>query len=436
MGGTTVGDDAGGGTKENVVVVPSPLTTTTTRTGERRGAAGIGGGRTIRNAASIALGPACLLGGSAAVYASASTTLSPLATLYMILLAIQYSLQPRVTKCCMHPDVDKKSAALVEETVKMTVAAGAFFVGGGEGGGGRNGVVEGLKGWTPLASLLVAGVPTSLYAVQGVLTYASYQNLDPVTFNGLSQTKMLSAAFCCYFVLGKPQSRIQIAALGLLSASAWIFQGTVTFDDLLGKLRRRSRKGGEGKGSSDDEGKVDLSDNREERRKRNADRFVKGVVPCLLTTFLSGLAGAMSQWGLQRSGAGGTGRDAYLYTMEVSFFLACCLAASAAFGRLKRRDDRKSGGGGNGNKKFFDRWTAKMFVPVVLKASGGVLMALAHKHAGSVVKGFALILGLVFATVLQSFFSDDEEGLTIEQIVGTALVMLSSWLHFAHPPTA
>jgi UDP-sugar transporter A1/2/3 len=68
--------------------------------------------------------------------------------------------------------------------------------------------------------------PLVLYALQRTLTYAAYQNLDAVTFNGLTQLKVLSSALCCYLVLGKEQSAMQVASLGLLTFSTMVFQGS------------------------------------------------------------------------------------------------------------------------------------------------------------------------------------------------------------------
>ena len=71
------------------------------------------------------------------------------------------------------------------------------------------------------------------------------------------------------------------------------------------------------------------------------------------------------------------------------------------------------------------------FIPIIVKAAGGVLTALVHKHSGSVMKGFALVLGLVFSGVFQTTL--DGKDLTLSQVVGTAIVLLSSWLHFTNP---
>jgi hypothetical protein len=46
---------------------------------------------------------------------------------------------------------------------------------------GKEIVASELHGWTLPSSLLLAGFPACLYAIQGVLTYLGYQNTDSVS---------------------------------------------------------------------------------------------------------------------------------------------------------------------------------------------------------------------------------------------------------------
>lgn len=106
------------------------------------------------------------------------------------------------------------------------------------------------------------------------------------------------------------------------------------------------------------------------------------------------------------------GRNAYLYTVEVSLYSALCLLFS------KRPNLAKD----------VREWNAGTVIAIMCKALGGLLTAFVHKYAGSVTKGFALILGLVLTGAIQAVL--DKRTLTTNQVMGTALVLLSSWLHF------
>eukprot|EP00540_Astrosyne_radiata_P023275 CAMPEP_0116839530 /NCGR_PEP_ID=MMETSP0418-20121206/9821_1 /TAXON_ID=1158023 /ORGANISM="Astrosyne radiata, Strain 13vi08-1A" /LENGTH=273 /DNA_ID=CAMNT_0004469657 /DNA_START=240 /DNA_END=1061 /DNA_ORIENTATION=- len=266
-----------------------------------------------------------------------------------------------------------------------------------------------------------------LYALQGVLQYVSHQNLDPVTFNGLTQTKTLSTALCCWIILKKPQSWVQMVALAILLGSALVFQGN---------HRRPGIAGNHNKKNVDVDADADAKTLR-----RKDDWLVMGVIPCLCAAFLSGLAGALSQKGLQLTGL--HGRDPFLYTVEVSFYSAVTLWIN-----LMRTTSTSSSStttttttGGPLTllwKKQQDIWskqrlTWNMFLlPILAKAAGGVVTALVHKYAGSVAKGFALMLGLVLSGTIQLQLSN--ESLQSHQIVGTLMIMLATWLHFTHPP--
>ena len=109
--------------------------------------------------------------------------------------------------------------------------------------------------------------------------------ISSVTFNTLNQTKTISAALWCYVLLGKPQSLVQIISLVMLLFSALLIEGSILDTSTLSAAQGLSQ-----------------------------ERLVYGVVPVLLASLLSGLAGAISQKFLQGSGA----RNSYLFSMEVS----------------------------------------------------------------------------------------------------------------------
>jgi UDP-sugar transporter A1/2/3 len=320
----------------------------------------------------------------------------------MVLLAIQYTLQPRLSKRYISPKTNKQGVALAEETVKTAIAAAIFCA-------SRSSTAtfqQEFSNWNLKSSLAVAGLPAVLYAIQGVWQYTSHQYIDPVTFNGLSQTKTLWAALCCYLILGQSQSVAQMGALVLLFVSALLFQGIFT--------------------TATTSPTSTLSKSISSRfPKPSSDWFVKGIFPCLGASICSGLAGAFSQRGLQLTG--GHGRDAYLYTMELSVFSALTLLVSLSVSRRGATTTTTSSKKNN----LLEGWTKQTWIPIIWKAAGGVLTALVHQSSGSVAKGFALMFGLVLSGVLQSFIKEEE--ILPHQLAGTLFVMLSGWVHFTNP---
>ena len=116
------------------------------------------------------------------------------------------------------------------------------------------------------------------------------------------------------------------------------------------------------------------------------------------------------------------GRDPFLYTIEVSFFSALTLLismirSSNGFSKMKWQKQRI-------------HWSKKTLIPIVVKATGGVITALVHKYAGSVSKGFALMFGLVLSNMIQLTMKKDS--LQPYQVWGTLMIMTSTWLFFTH----
>jgi UDP-sugar transporter A1/2/3 len=322
---------------------------------------------------------------------------------------------PRLSKRYIHPNTNKRSVALVEEVVKMSLGFGGWILSGYATSTTLSATMlvlqEQLQHWSPLSTLIAAGIPSALYALQGTLTYTAYQNLDAVTYNGLTQLKVFSSAFCCYVILNKRQSVLQMLSLGLLMLSSVVFQG--------------SWKDWKSKQTSDD--------GKHKSNRNNQRILLMGVLPCITATLLSGLAGAFSQKSLQTQAGGQMHRDAYFYTVEISFLSAACLVVSMVSEHWKRRKI-VAGGSVNeldncdtNNNSFFQHWTYATLLPVTTRATAGLLTALVHRHLGSVVKGFALVLGLVFSAVLQWLLEGVD--LTAGQLAGTALVLFSSYLY-------
>lgn len=226
--------------------------------------------------------------------------LSPTALVLMALLAVQFGLQPLLVKKFTPAAVNRSTVVFVQEIVKLAVSVWAYLGStlpkqrGEDWGGGRPAAV--------LRNLSVAGLPAALYCVQNLAALLAYQNLDPVAFNVLNQTKTLSAALCCYLVLGARQSGRQMLALGMLLAAALVLEKILPLSALIpgGVLRRAATDGSAAPLGSP---LAALADLRESLASGGmARRVTHGVLPILLASFLSGLAGALVQRAVQGRG--------------------------------------------------------------------------------------------------------------------------------------
>jgi len=247
--------------------------------------------------------------------------------------------------------------------------------------------------------LSVAGIPASLYCIQNLSTLVAYQNLPPLTFNVLNQTKTLSAAVFCYLLMGKVQSKIQILSLILLFTSSCIIEKLIPF--------RKSKNSEATKPTKSEE-------------KKNVHG--QGVIAVLLASLISGLAGALTQKSLQSHGGG---RNSYLFTIELSFASLIIMSLSML---------RSSDGERIRSEGFFNNWTPSTLIPIFTNAAGGIIVGLVTKYAGAVKKGFALIFGLLLSGLLQVIVSNnDEDKIEVEQILGGLLAAASLWLYNSFP---
>ena len=183
-------------------------------------------------------------------------------------------------------------------------------------------------------------------------TLIANQNVAPLTFNVLNQTKTLSASLYCYLLMGKVQSKLQM--LSLLSPNSYNQQ------HLQGI----------------------------------------GAELVLLASFISGLAGALVQKNLQSGTTFGGGRISYLFTIELCVASIIVLCTSML----------KSDGKGIRSEGFFQNWTPQTLITIFTNAAEGrIVVGLVTKYAGAVKKGFALIFGLLLSGILQACMNTQDE---------------------------
>jgi UDP-sugar transporter A1/2/3 len=319
----------------------------------------------------------------------------PQSSFYLGLLAFQFGCQPLLTKAFTPKTIVRSTVVLAQDATRfllclcMLLFTGTFDAA--------------MKQWTLRSALFGAGIPSALYLVQNYCSLVAYQNLPPMTYNILNQTKTLSAALCCYLVMGKRQSPLQVVSLLTLLLSAMVIEKIIPI--------------GKGNGLRDPE----ESKAADESPVHSTPDLASGVVPILVASFISGLAGALAQKNLQILKS-----NTYVFSMELSAFSIMIMLTSLILGT----PDGKRLGQGNGTVG----WTWKTWIPVLTNAAGGMLVGLVTQYSGAVKKGFALIFGLVLSGVLQSYFSSDDDGVSLEQIAGGLLASISLWVHSAFPP--
>lgn len=318
---------------------------------------------------------------------SAPPALDRKAIFYMFLLSLQFAFQPMLTRKYTSPNICRSSVILMQEMLKFLLAFFMLTVSGSS--------KKAVSGWNVTTWATVAFIPAALYALQNIAALQAYQTLDALTFNVLNQTKTLSAALCCYYVMGREQSYVQIISLFILLLSALIMEKIVPLDFFSSSL---------------------------EIPELESRHWTHGVAPVMLASFISGLSGALSQKNLQAQGGG---RNPYMFSMEL-----CAASAIILFSSLLMSPDGKI----IAKEGFWNGWTSTTWIPIFTNSVGGIIVGLVTKYAGSVRKGFALIFGMFLSGIVQTFITD--EGVSLAQSVGGILAALSLWMHATNPPVS
>ena len=279
----------------------------------------------------------------------------------MSLLALQFGLQPSLTRKFTPKGITKSTVVLTQDVVKFLMAGFALFVTGG--------FAEAVVGWNVKTWLAVAGVPAVLYCFQNMATLIAYQNLSPLTFNVLNQTKTLSAALCCYLLMGRVQSKVQILSLFILFASACVIEKIVPIR-FWEKNKESDDSNGNGLTS-------EVTSEKDHMDPTQHDNHSQGVIAVLLASFISGLAGAWAQKSLQSSsGLASGGRNSYLFTMEL------CVVSIwfMLFSLINSQDGKKIS-----EKGFFYNWTPRTLIPIMTNAAGGIVVGLVSSHCSNLI---------------------------------------------------
>ena len=327
-------------------------------------------------------------------------------TKYLLLLALQVAIQPILTKAFIPKSAIKSGIVLVQELIKFVISLIMLKV------------TNNLNKMSSF-SLKKALIPASLYCIQNIAVLQAYSTLDPISFNVINQTKTISAAICCFLIIGRKQSRLQIVALIMLMLAACIIENQDATQIIFRFLFKNDIDNKEESGYDS----FDMNDYQ--------DRFIKGVCPLLFASFLSGFTGSLTERLLQS----GSGRNSYLFSIELCVASVITILISMLYSTdgVKLRE--------HGIISIFgwpDERSLAILSPIVLNAFGGIVVGLVTKCNGAVRKGFGVMLGIVLSLIIQwlkGIWQYDEEGnrISLEQCLGCLFVIISLYLHSAYP---
>jgi solute carrier family 35 (UDP-sugar transporter), member A1/2/3 len=332
--------------------------------------------------------------------ASAITT-TVLPFTYMFLLAVQFAVQPVITKRFAPKTIIRSTYVLAQDFARLVIVASLLTA--------TQSWNVACQHWTYHAALATAGFPAILYLIQAYCSLIAYQNLSPITYNVLNQTKTLSAAVCCFLLFGQRQSLQQVIALSIMLLAALVMEKIIKLP---------------GSGGSDDSqrSKSETSASLESKKAEESRYLLSGMLPILVASFVSGLAGAWTQ----RSLRGAVGNNSLLFTLQLSVFSILLMGATLLIPGLSPDRERIITEG------WSVGWTMSTWIPIVVNAIGGILVGLVTKFSGAVPKGFALIAGTFMSGILQNTYSSEMK-VSSQQWIGGFLAAISVWMHSAYP---
>eukprot|EP00980_Cylindrotheca_fusiformis_P018833 scaffold6276_cov138-Cylindrotheca_fusiformis.AAC.20 len=333
---------------------------------------------------------------------SSDAPFSAVSIILFLLLTLQCGCQPILVKFFMPEGVVRSTCVMGQEVSKFAMSIG-FLLSSGKWN-------EAVSGWTAESAFLAAGVPAILFTTQTYLNLMANQVLPPVTFSVLNQTKTLSTALCCFIILNKSQSTLQVFALLLLVVAALVNQKILPIPC--------------GRKAVEEDDVVEDTGNSQSKSKPEDDarQLIKGVIPALFASFLSGLAGALTQKTLTFHS-----RSPHLFNLELAFFSTCFVLITLLLGSPDYKQIKTGG--------FLQGWSWKTLIPIMTNAAGGILVGLVTKHLGAVVKGFSVIFGMIVSGILQQLLlSSNGEGVTWAQFLSGVIGAVSLWLHASFPP--
>ena len=342
--------------------------------------------------------------------------ISSTAIYYCILLAFQFGLHPKLAKVFQNECVNKSSIVILTEFTKILIALITLPF---ESKVERSNIIN---SWSIKNSLTIAALPAILYAIQNLTTQYAYPLTDPMTFNLLNQTKTLAAAFWLYIIMGKKQSYIQVFALILLLVAAIILTSKTDIIDLLSSktvtmyFQKDLLNGGFTWEI------INIFKKSIDMKTLGSNGL--GIMLVLTASMISGISTALTEKTLQLSG-NGPKRNSIFLSAEMAVYAIVFLLISDNLNSNKETNEKCKI-----HDNFFAYWDIYTFIPVLSNAFGGLIVGLVTKHAGGILKGFALIAGLIL-TAFVSWIVDMKK-LRSNDWVAMIIVALSIYLHSNH----
>ena len=236
-------------------------------------------------------------------------------------------------------------------------------------------------------------LPSALYVIQNNLLFKAVQLLSPTMYMVCSQSKILTSALFSVLLLNSRITRRQCLALLTLVAGMIL----VNASENLGGAERvvASANGG------------DTS---------------RGLLAVFTATFISGFAGAYLEKMYKSSNHGGA--ESHSDSVWFRNTQLACFSVPVALMSAYWRDSAQIWHG------LFQGYDYVVAIVVILQATGGLVVALVMRHAGNILKCFAVSISMCNCAVFTCLVSSEQTSVST-LVMGLALVVAATFAYSA-----
>jgi solute carrier family 35 (UDP-sugar transporter), member A1/2/3 len=242
-------------------------------------------------------------------------------------------------------------------------------------------------------------VPAGLFTLQNFLIFVALSHLDAMTFQVLSQTKLLSAAVFSVWLLDRRLNRWQWISLVLLTLGVYFSQQTAQ--------RESFTKGGGGGGG-----------NAAAQQQPRYQSFVLGAVACIISGLSSSFAGVYFEKVVKTTSPSLAVRNIHLSLFGIPFALLSLLVLDVIPTWWNPSLPRF---------RFWQGYNVMTWCLVLVHAFGGLLVAVVVKYADNILKGFATGVAVIVSGAFAAVFWEYEPNILF--VVGCVLVTASSMVY-------
>ena len=235
-------------------------------------------------------------------------------------------------------------------------------------------------------------LPSALYVIQNNLLFKAVRLLSPTMYMVCSQSKILTSALFSVLLLNSRITRRQCLALMTL---------------VVGMILVNASEGGAER--------VVAS--------ANGGGTSRGLLAVFTATFISGFAGAYLEKMYKSSSHGGA--DSHSDSVWFRNTQLACFSVPVALMSAYWRDSAQIGHGG-----VFQGYDYVVGIVVVLQATGGLVVALVMRHAGNILKCFAVSISMCNCAVFTCLVSLEQTSVST-LVMGLALVVAATFAYSA-----